>query len=88
MDEQNNVNMGSAPSNSSAGLIIGIIIILVIIILGGLYFWKQNAVDEEIRANETVESINTQSESDDTSSIEADLNSTDVDYVDAELNAS
>ena len=88
MEEQNNVNIGSAPNNSSAGLIIGIIVILVIILLGGLYFWKQSAVDEEMMTNETVESINTQSEADDTSSIEADLNSTNVDNLDAELNAS
>ena len=88
MDEQNNVNVEGAPSSgSSAGLITGIIVILAIIILGGLYFWKQSSINE-IMTDGTVESINTQSELDDTASIEADLNSTDVDNLDAELNAS
>ena len=86
MDEQSNVNIGSASNGSSAGLVIGIIVIIVIIILGGLYFWKQNNVSK-IEDN-NIDSVNTQSQADDTSSIEADLNSTDVDYVDAELNAS
>jgi uncharacterized protein HemX len=88
MDEQNNVNVeGTSSSGSSAGLITGIIVILAIIILGGLYFWKQRSINE-MMTDGTVESINTQSELDDTASIEADLNSTDVDNLDAELNAS
>ena len=86
MEEQNNVNMGSVPSGGSAGLIIGAIVILAIIILGGLYFWRERT--DDMMTNEAIDSINMQSDSDDTTSIEADLNTTDVDSLDAELNAS
>ena len=92
MDEPNNMNMGTVErsNGSSAGPIIGIIVILAIIILGGLYFWRQRVNEEayEAESEETMEAINTQSESDDASSIEADLNNTDIDNLDAELNAS
>lgn len=84
MDEQNNVNMSGTPSESSSSLIIGAIVILAIIILGGLYFWNARASD----VDQTIESINTQSTTDDTNSIEADLNTTNIDNLDAELNAS
>jgi len=85
--EQNNVNMGKE-GGGSAGLIIGVIVILAIIILGGLYFWGQRAGDDAMKTDEALESINTQSELDDTASIEADLDATDIENLDAELNAS
>lgn len=91
MDEQNNVNMGDAQSKGSTGPVIGIIVILVIIILGGLYFWNQHSGDIDIDENmtsEVIDSINTQSEEDSTSSIETDLNNTDIENLDAEINAS
>jgi len=91
MDEQNNVNMGDAQSGGSAGPVIGIIVILVIIILGGLYFWNQRSSDIDIDENltsEVIDSINTQSEEDTTSSIETDLNNTEIENLDAEINAS
>lgn len=86
MDEQSNVNMNGASSGSSAGLIIGIIVLLAIVILGGFYFWNERA--DDMMTDQQVESINIQSEEDDTASIETDLNATDVDSLDAELNAS
>lgn len=88
MDEQqNNVNVGAGENaEGSAGLIIGVIVILAIIILGGLYFWNQRA--DDVTTDQTVESINTQSDSDAAAAIEADLNATDVENLDAELNAS
>lgn len=85
--EQNNANI-SKEGGGSVGLIVGIIVILVIIVLGGLYFWGQRTSDNAIKTDETVESINIQSESDDTASIEADLDATNVDNLDGELNAS
>ena len=91
MEDQNNVNvnLGATPTGgSSAGLIVAIVVILALIALGGLYFWNQSAVDQELMNDESFEAINTQSSSDETSSIEADLNSTNVDNLDAELNAS
>lgn len=86
MDEQNNLNMN--PENGgSAGPVIGVIIILAIIVLGGLYFWGQRS-DRSVDTDAVVESIETQSEEDDTASIETDLDATDIENLDAELNAS
>ena len=85
MDEQNNVNP-VAQSGSSAGPIIGAIVILAVIIFGALYFWGERSENEALNAE--LDTINVQSESDDTADIEADLNSTDIDNLDAELNAS
>lgn len=88
MDEQqNNMNMGTGESSGgSTGLIIGAIVIIAIIILGGLYFWGQRANDTA--TNQALDSINQQSTSDEAAAIEADLNATDVDNLNAELNAS
>ena len=95
--EQNNVNMDKE-GGGSAGPIIGIIVILVIIILGGLYFWSQRegndttindaTINDATITDEALESINLQSGLDDTTSIEADLDATDIENLDAELNAS
>ncbi len=91
MDESNNTNMGDGvPKGGSSGPIIAIIVVLVIIILGGLYFWNQNKIDNtdlESGNSTALESINTQSSSDNATDIEADLNATNVDNLDAELNA-
>ena len=87
MDDQNNVNVkGNAPSGTSAGPVIGIIVILVIIILGGLYFWGQR--NDEAIINNTLDTINLQSDSDEVDTIEADLNATDIENLDSEINAS
>ena len=53
--------------------------------LAGLYFWGQHMDNWKMMDNDNIE---TKSQSDDTSSIEADLNSTNIDNVDAEVNAS
>ena len=88
------------PQNkSSIGSIIGTVIIIAIIILGGLYFWgkrieesnlKQDLVEnnqtEEIKPTE-ADSIKKVSSSDDLNSIEADLNSTNLDNLGAEMNS-
>lgn len=68
---------------SSAGPIIGAIVILAILILGGLYFWSQRSGNDAV-----IEEINTQTNSDAAAAIEADLNATDIENLDAELNAS
>lgn len=89
--EQNNVNMGRGESGSPTSPIIGVVIILAIAILGGLYFWSQRAGNEardEVLIDETVEAIGTQNQADNTTSIEADLEATDIESLDAELNAS
>lgn len=87
--EQNNVNVGVEEGErrndgGPSGPVIGLIVILAIIILGGLYFWNQRAGNEILEYDD----INTQSEADNTTSIEADLDATDIENLDAELYAS
>ncbi len=76
--------------NGSVGPIIGTIIILAVIVIGGLYFWSQRKTDNSLinedRINKAVESINTQSNSDSSDSNGADLESTNTEDLDAELN--
>ncbi|MFH1472806.1 MAG: hypothetical protein ABIF06_00080 [bacterium] len=79
----------SEPKESSTGPVIGTIIILAVIVLGGFYFWSQradNTVMDEAMVDEVVTDITTQSQADDTASIEADLNATEVNNIDSELN--
>lgn len=81
--EQNNVPVGS--NGSSVGPIIGVIIILALVVLGGLYFWKERASGPVV---EDIEETQTVRENDDTASIEEDLDSTNVEIIDVEVNAS
>jgi len=98
MDENvNNMNMGANPEpnmvapneEGSAGPVIGTIIILAVIVLGGLYFWGQRADSKpamtEEQVQEQVNMIQEQSTSDAPTDIEADLNATDIDSLDSEL---
>lgn len=71
---------------SSVGLIIGIVIILAIVILGGLYFWGQK--DQVMNEDTNTPAENVESADNETNSIEADLDSTDIENLDAEINAS
>ncbi len=88
MDESNNLNMGQTnePKGNSTGPIIGGIIVLAVVIFGALYFMDQREDSQAL--NEEVNAINSQDTSDEAASIEADLNSTDIENLDAELNAS
>ena len=81
--EQNNVNMGVGESGGSSGPLIGAIVILAVIILGGLYFWGQRAANDAV-----IDETSTESGSDETAAIEADLDTIDIESLDAELNAS
>ena len=82
--EQNNVNAGTGEGGGGpSGPIIGTIVILAIVILGGLYFWNQRAGNDTV-----IDEINTQNGSDEASAIEAELDATDIENLDAELNAS
>jgi uncharacterized protein HemX len=74
------------PSNSSAGSLIALLVILVLLAVGAVYFWGERGADymsEE--SNAELDSINMQSQSDATADIEADLDATDVDGVDYDL---
>ncbi|MFI5241298.1 MAG: hypothetical protein ACHQUA_02580 [Microgenomates group bacterium] len=97
-----NITVPAPQNKSSIGSIIGTIIIIALIILGGLYFWgkrieeakiKQDLVSDEAATtqmaqneNNEAASIKSVSSSDDLNSIEADLNSTNLDNLDAEMN--
>lgn len=69
----------------SAGPVIGTIIILAVIVLGGFYFWSQRvaapSIMDEAAVEQAVTDITTQSQADNISSIEADLNATDVNKI-------
>ena len=84
----------------SVGPTIGLVIILIVIIIGGLYFWtnrtSENGVYNQNRTGETSQTNNgtvdtsignlqRQSISDETGSIEDDLNATDIDGIDTEV---
>lgn len=80
MDENNNP-LASRPAGST-GSVVATIVILAVLIVGAVYFWGQRT---EMSEQEALDSINAQNQSDDTASIEADLDATDVDSVDYDL---
>ena len=84
MEDQANMNMPEE-KNSSAGPLIGIILILAVIALGAYFFWGENSGEQALQ--EEINQIETQSDSDETADIEADLNSTEIDDLDSELEA-
>ncbi len=83
--------------SKSTGPIIGSIIIVVIIILGGLYFWGQQLTNKDLEltgpdANEiaaqedsVLNDLSAQGTSDELADIENDLDTTDLDGLDDEL---
>ena len=73
-------------TTSSKGSLIATILVVAIIVVGALYFWSERGGDA-LEAQQ-LESINTQSDSDATLDIEADLEATDVDSVDYDLDES
>lgn len=88
--EQNNGSLKdlNRENGGPSGPVIGIVVILVLVILGGLYFWSQRAKREIPTSDQTVESIQTQGQTDTTTSIEEDLNQTDIENLDASLDGS
>ena len=88
-------------NKSSIGSIIGTIIIIALIILGGLYFWGKRIEESKLTQNAMTDTTTTQpvnpdqneatviksmSSGDDVSSIEADLNKTNLNNLAPELN--
>lgn len=82
----------------SVGPIVGIAIIVLLVIIGGLYFWgqqakRQAAMDAARMEAETImnqednkrDRLETQGSSDAASAIEADLSATDLNNLDAEM---
>ena len=86
---QNLGSIGTMPEKKSHGALIAVIVILFLIVIGGLYFLGQRMNRKYVQPTDTstttdpvTDSMNTQSSSDDVSSIKADINATNVDSVD------
>jgi len=79
---------GETPEKKSAGPLIAVIVILVLIIVGGLYFLKTRSSQPvyvapvEATVDQVTKSLDTQSNSDELNSIEADINATNIDNID------
>lgn len=76
---------GMPTQKKSTGPLAAVIIILILIIVGGLYFLKTRMSQEPympVETDQVTNSLNHQSQSDDLSSIEADLNATNLDNLD------
>ena len=81
---------------SHFGAISGIVIIVVILALGGLYLWgkelnnqepatSESNVMNEATVDSSTQALETQGTSDNISDIEADLNNTNLENLDADL---
>ena len=86
----------SRENSNGKGPLIGSIIVILILIAGLAYLWQNfpgrsevpadmSAEDIEALPDEAAKSLEYQSSSDEISAIEADLNNTDLDNLDAEL---
>jgi len=76
------------PEQNSNGALVGSIIIVIILIAGGIYFWKTSV--EERSAGPAIETNDANAPEDGTSvdtgaELEADLNSIDLESLDAEI---
>jgi len=94
------VSEASKDHHSHIGPILGVLIVVLVLILGGLYLWGgtisdteemvepgpiENNEPETVRAKADEQILNTTSPSDEIGAIEADLESTNLDELDAEL---
>lgn len=99
MENNNQPNMEPMKepnSGSSLGPAVGTIIIVAVLIIGGLYYWgaqlNKQAIDDTLtgediaaQADASLDALSEQGTSDEVDSIEEDLNLTDLDDLDAEL---
>lgn len=92
--------MPEAPKGgNNAGAMIGVAVIVIVLALGAAYFWMQSrpmdsaqdsAVTEDAmyaQPDKTAEALKQTSSSDAAADIEADLSSTDLGNIEAEMNA-
>lgn len=80
--------INTIPENkSSIGSIIGTIIIIAVIILGGLYFWGKRVEEAKIRQNLVTETVPQNNQMDEAAVIKSTSASDDLDSIDADLNA-
>ena len=80
------------PSEGSKGALIGSVIVVVLIIAGGIYIFLNRPTPAQLPPEEitdaedtALDNLNSQSNSDELSDIEADVNNTDLENLDAEL---
>ena len=86
-------NANQTSENRPAGPVIGAVIIILILVVGALYFWgaklnkEANQTPEDILSAEdqTLNQLQTQSTSTEIGDIETDLNATDLNNLDADL---
>ena len=88
--EPNNMNINSASGQqpsamppepaSSAGTFVAVLVILAVLVIGGFYFWGQSQDISNDAQNTEQNQVDTDA------AIEADLNATDVENVDYDLN--
>lgn len=79
----------TSENKGGAGTMIAAVVVIVVILIGALYFWNARsaqapALDETAS---TVQAITDVSTSDEATDIQTDLNSTELDNLDAQLNA-
>jgi len=81
--------MEPTPNENSVGPIVAIILVLAMVVFGGVYFLKERKNDttdmEQVSSanvEEITATIQTQSSSDDSASIEEDLSNTNVEDLD------
>ena len=84
----------SMPAKSSSGPVVGSIVIIVLLIIGGLYFWMQEPRDTMsyppfIPGDSTEDEawMQAASSSDEATAIEAELNATNMDAFETQMNA-
>jgi flagellar basal body-associated protein FliL len=97
--EMHTPNTTTVTHDTKRTIALGVLIILLIVILGGLYLWgsllvKQQGTDVTPTQTETVSipsadldilRLNTMSSSDELGAIDADLESTDLESLDADI---
>lgn len=103
MDEQNQEDRAAeasqearTPEKKQTGSVIGSIIVIIVIIVGGLYFWgtrttapvEEGVTPPEIPMADPIgDALRNTSDSDELNAIEADLDATDINGIDAGVNA-
>ncbi|TSC78035.1 MAG: hypothetical protein G01um101424_169 [Parcubacteria group bacterium Gr01-1014_24] len=63
------------PEKKSNGALVGLIIIIIILVIGGIYIWQSNKMQEIPTEPEAV----TTEDSDGLNTLEAEINTTDID---------
>ncbi len=88
-------NLGTlSPERESKGPVVGIVVIIVLLILGGVYLWQSKSTEVPVNTDdqtasttdEMTQQLSNQGSSTNPKDIEADVNATNLDGIDKELN--